>query len=209
MSLPSDFDLDQYWEERYSAGRGSGAGSHGRLAKFKALFVNNFYKNHSIQTHIDFGMDDGHQLSLFKPTSYIGVDVSRTLLKTLDNKFSGKRKYKFIHIDELQGIDRCDLASSLDVIYQLVDDTEYQIYMRRLFLYARRFVVIYSSNMDQGLPSQRIRHRRFTDFVMEHRPDWTLVQHLPNPYPHDPANPRQTSFADFFVFAAPGEMLRG
>jgi len=42
------FDSDEYWESRYKSGENSGAGSYGRLAKFKAKIINNFVSNNNI-----------------------------------------------------------------------------------------------------------------------------------------------------------------
>jgi hypothetical protein len=90
---------------------------------------------------------------------------------------------------------------SLDVVYHLVEDSVFDAYMRRLFESARRFVIVYSSNMDQDWPAEHVRHRQFTKWVEQHRPDWALQHTLKNAYPHDAADPEQTSFADFYVFA--------
>jgi hypothetical protein len=88
----------------------------------------------------------------------------------------------------------------LDVIYHLVEDDVFAAAVGTLFNWATRFVLIYSSNLDQAWPVSRVRHRRFTDHVAATRPDWRLLAHLPNPYPHDQARPDDTSFADFFIY---------
>jgi hypothetical protein len=69
-----------------------------------------------------------------------------------------------------------------------------------LFEASNRFVVIYASNADAAWTSPHVRHRRFTDYVQNHCPNWRLVAHCPNPYPFNPNLPDDTSFADFFVF---------
>jgi hypothetical protein len=94
-----------------------------------------------------------------------------------------------------------DLSLSLDVIYHLVEDSVFDAYMRRLFSFAWRFVIIYSSNMDRDWPSKHVRHREFTRWVENNRPEWCLLSVIKNPYPFDPSNQEQTSFADFYLFA--------
>jgi hypothetical protein len=64
-------------------------------------------------------------------------------------------------------------------------------------------MLIYASNVDANWSSPHVRHRRFTDHVATRFPRWRLRAHVPNPYPFDPAHPDDTSFADFFVYAAP------
>jgi SAM-dependent methyltransferase len=202
------FDSGRYWEERYRSGRNSGAGSYGRLAKFKAAFLNDFYKSQGIASHIDFGVGDGNQLSLLTPAFYTGVDVAPTVIERARERFAEFKNYRFLLASELEGVDRCDLSSSIDVIYHLIEDQVFEAYMRRLFLFARRFVIIYSSNIEGRPGAVHVRHRRFTDFVEANLPEWRLVKHVPNRYPYDPARRNDRSCADFFVFAARGEELR-
>ena len=45
-----------YWEARYRDGGNSGAGSYGRLALFKARFLNDFVRSENVQSVIEFGM---------------------------------------------------------------------------------------------------------------------------------------------------------
>ena len=54
----------QYWETRYRTGGDSGAGSYGRLAKFKAESINGFVRENGIHSVIEWGCGDGSQLSL-------------------------------------------------------------------------------------------------------------------------------------------------
>ena len=60
-------------------------------------------------------------------------------------------------------------------------------------------VIVYSSNKNQ-IWAPHVRHRRFTDWIETNRPDFKLVQHVPNRFPFDEEDPEHTSFADFYVF---------
>ena len=53
---------DDYWEERYSKGKNSGAGSYNELARFKAEVLNGFVQKQNIRSVIEFGCGDGNQL---------------------------------------------------------------------------------------------------------------------------------------------------
>lgn len=202
----SRFDTTAYWEARYRDGGNSGAGSHGRLAKLKARFLARFFKTNSITSQIDFGIDDGYQLSLVKPLRYIGVDVARTIVERMSKEHAGNPARLFLHVDDLEGVDRCEVGTSFDVIQHLVNDDDFEIYMRRLFIYSRRFVVIYSSNSTYKSKSSHILHRNFTAFISDYRPDWRLINYTANPYPFDPQSKRSTSLADFYIYAAPNEV---
>jgi hypothetical protein len=92
-----------------------------------------------------------------------------------------------------------DLSLSLDVIYHLVEDRVFHAHMEQLFAAGRKFVVIYASNFDRH-DARHVRHRKFTKWVEANRPEFVLIDAVKNPYPWDPANSDETSFADFFVY---------
>jgi SAM-dependent methyltransferase len=191
------FSSGDYWERRYRAGGHSGAGSCGRLAAFKAGVINGFVADNAIADVLDLGCGDGHLLSLLQVQAYVGVDVSATALAACAARFPGHR---FLPLATLDASARAELALSVDVIFHLVEDPVFTSYMHALFAHARRFVVIYSSNIDRAWSSPHVRHRRFTDYVADCRPEWRLLAHLPNRYPFDPERPDETSFSDFFVY---------
>ena len=194
------FNSAKYWEDRYSRGKTSGSGSYGRLAQYKADFLNKLIEDNQISSILDLGCGDGNQLTLLRDVTYVGVDVSDTVLSTIRARFADRPNCTFVHMNDLAQVDRLDLAMSNDVIYHLVEDEVFERYMRSLFGHARRYVVVYSSNHDKSAHSSHVRHRKFTDFVSKEISDWVLVQSEPNPYPWDPANSSETSFASFHVF---------
>lgn len=189
-----------YWERRYASGRNSGVGSYGRLAEFKAEFLNEYVLRNSVESVVEFGCGDGNQLGLAQYPAYIGVDVSRTVIELCKRSFKSDTTKLFITLGELPATDvASDLALSLDVIYHLVEDTVFEAHMRALFQNARRAVIIYASNETRPAFGAHVRHRKFTDWV-EQNTDWKLASTMKNKYPYDPRNPSETSWADFFVF---------
>ncbi len=185
-----------YWERRYRFGGNSGGGSYGRLAEFKAEIINGFVKERGIQSVVEYGCGDGAQLALAEYPAYVGVDVSRTVLKRAKRQFP---EHTFLHLSELPERLPTNLALSLDVIYHLVEDEAFEAHMARLF--DSSFVIIYSSNHDECGPAH-VRHRQFTKWVEDNRPDAKLLKHIPNRYPFDPAD-KETSLADFYIYASP------
>ena len=194
-----------YWKKRYAMGRDSGAGSYGRLARFKAEFVNQFVTEQDVDSVIEFGVGDGHQLSLAKYPQYVGLDVSETAIACCRERFATDTSKTFVcyepcDFDTNKDAFQADLALSLDVIYHLVEDSVFESYMRQLFTSARRFVVIYSSNRREPTVARHVRHREFTSWIDQHISGWQLKQHVPNKYPYDPRDKENSSFADFFVY---------
>lgn len=195
----------QYWEQRYARGGTSGPGSSGALAQFKAQFLNDFVAQHAIGSVIEIGCGDGRQLALARYPSYTGIDVSPTAIEFCKKRYAGQSEYRFFLAADRAAYNReYDLALSLDVIFHLVEDEVYELYMRDLFTLAKRFVIVYASNTEGRSAAAHVRHRRFTDWVAREAPQWLLIDYVPNPYPADPERPGETSFSDFYVFAPKG-----
>jgi hypothetical protein len=202
------FDSARYWENRYAEGRNSGAGSYNRLARFKAEIINDFVARHHVRSVIEFGCGDGSQLELAHYPSYIGIDVSPTVLAATADRFATDATKRFVHSSEVRPEHRAELALSLDVIYHLVEDAVFDEYMRQLFDSATRFVIIYSSNEDRVADSVHVRHRRFTDWIESHRPDFRETGVVKNRFPEDIRDPDNTSFADFYFFERDAEAIQ-
>ena len=188
-----------YWETRYAKGGRSGEGSYGRLAEFKAEFLNEFVQSHQVESVLEFGCGDGNKLKLAVYPTYLGVDVSPRAIETCRRLFSGDHSKKFVTANDYDG-DMADLVLSLDVIYHLVEDAVFENYMRQLFAAARKYVIVYGSNSSEMFAeSPHVRHREFTAWVAAKEPGWKLAGITPNRYPLG-ASGRETSFAHFLVY---------
>lgn len=196
----ANFNSADYWEQRYQQGRNSGPGSYSKLAEFKAATINRFIAENGVRSVIEFGCGDGSQLKLGAYPSYIGVDVSRSVLQSTRDIFRNDPSKTFIHSDDVAPDLCADLSMSLDVVYHLVEDAVFDRYMTQLFQAATRFVIIYSSNDDRRSDSVHVRHRKFTDWIERNRTDFRQTGFIENPYPENFSDP-ETSFADFYFFA--------
>ena len=178
-----------YWEERYAKGGSSGAGSHGRLARFKAELINDFVKTRQIGSLIELGCGDGRQLELADYPRYLGLDVSETAIRLCRRRFAADTSKAFCLMRAYTG-EGADLALSLDVIYHLVEDEVFEEYMTTLFQAAIRYVIIYSTNSDRNpwWRGSHVRHRHFTRWVEEHAPEWDLTR------------TEAGTFADFYFY---------
>jgi hypothetical protein len=202
--LPPFETSASYWESRYAAGVTSGVGSYDELARFKATVLNDFVREQGITSVVELGCGDGNQLSLSDYPVYTGFDVAPSAVARCVSTFKKDRSKAFA----LYGpttfssgyiAHRADLTMSLDVLFHLVEDEVFDQHLRDLFGLARRFVVIYSSNDEAPDIGDHVRHREFTRWVQQHRPDWTLVRHVPNPY----RGTVDGAIADFWFYGAP------
>lgn len=182
-----EFNSRNYWEERYQKKGDSGDGSYGRLAEFKAEFINDFVKKNHIQTVIEFGCGDGNQVEYFSFPKYVGLDVSSTSIKMCLDRFEDDKGKSFFLYDSYAfsdniGIFNSDLSMSIDVIYHLVEDGVFERYMKNLFDSSSRWVIIYSSDTkEQGrYQAKHLLHRRFTDWIKENRSSWKFHTKVEN-----------------------------
>ncbi|UVS82438.1 class I SAM-dependent methyltransferase [Actinokineospora sp. UTMC 2448] len=175
-----------YWEERYAKGGTSGAGSYGAKAEWKASVVNGWVAELGVTSVIDLGCGDGNQLSLAKYPRYLGLDRSATAIRMCIDRFADDPTKSFLRYDPVTLADqagwlRADLALSMEVIFHLVEDEVFEDYMFRLFDSAERYVVIFSNARDGGEMGPTERHRDFTKWIDDARPDWTLEQRVDPP----------------------------
>jgi hypothetical protein len=71
-------------------------------------------------------------------------------------------------------------------------------------------VIIYSSDTAVTDPSEpaHVRHRNFSSWVADRRPEWRLLQRIPNRFPvGDDGEPG--SFAEFFIYGHAGSRYAG
>jgi cyclopropane fatty-acyl-phospholipid synthase-like methyltransferase len=202
--LSPSFNSSEYWEDRYKLNGNSGAGSYNHFASFKAEFLNSFVRQHAVTTVVEFGCGDGNQLKLAQYPNYVGYDVINSSIKKCKELFAAD-KTKAFYISSDSSYTEADLTLSLDVIYHLVEDKVYQVYMKQLFNCSKRWVIIYSSNTDENNKTQpvHVRHRKFTDWISTYVPSFKLVSHIPNQYSLSEYG-INGSFADFFVFENQG-----
>ncbi|MDH3239924.1 MAG: class I SAM-dependent methyltransferase [Alphaproteobacteria bacterium] len=170
-----------YWEERYTSGGNSGVGSYGKFARFKADVINSFVEDNGIGSVIEFGCGDGHQLKLANYHRYTGLDISRNAIARCRDMFAHDESKTFLLMDAYTD-QKADLALSLDVIYHLIEDDVFEVYMHKLFDSATRFAIIYSSDIDEnkGYENSHVRHRKFTSWVKANIKGWSLKQNIPN-----------------------------
>lgn len=169
-------NLAGYWEQRYASGGTSGAGSTGDAARHKADVINRLLLTEEIASVVDWGCGDGVVAELIDPgVAYLGVDVAPTAVRWCVDRLSD-RGWAFL-LDR-PGVDvtaRAELALSLDVMFHLVDDGDFDRYVTRLFASATRFVLIHSTAYDDE-PVGHMHHRAFLSHILRTQPGWDIVQ---------------------------------
>jgi cyclopropane fatty-acyl-phospholipid synthase-like methyltransferase len=194
---------NEYWKTRYELGGNSGEGSYGKLAKYKAQFINEFVETHDINSVIEFGCGDGNQASLYKFGNFTGIDIVPACIEICKRRFSN-RKFVFMTSDvyrNSQDKNKFDLSMSLDVVYHLVEDEAYFKYIDDVFSASSKYCLIYSSNFalyDNKVA--HVKHRIFTEDVSARFPNWKLISNEKNPFEKSHDSIEYGSFASFYVF---------
>ncbi|MCC6459138.1 MAG: class I SAM-dependent methyltransferase [Saprospiraceae bacterium] len=183
----------RYWERRYARGGHSGAGSSGRLAQYKADWLNQFVRTQGVRSVLELGCGDGQQLLLAEYPAYRGFDIAPSALERCRRLFAADPSKQFDHYAPAHfdpTAVQADLALSLEVIFHLTEDELYQAHLRHLFGSARRWVVIFSADEAGESPFPHFRLRRFSADVPL---GWRLRARVPNPH-------RDISVSDFYLF---------
>jgi SAM-dependent methyltransferase len=195
---------EAYWERHYRAGGDSGPGSRGRLAAYKAGFVNDFVARHEVRSVLELGCGDGAQLALADYPAYTGLDVSATALRACVTRFADDPTKTFLPyapgaFADPRGLLRADLAISLDVLFHLVELPVFETYLQDLFGLARRYVLIYASDGPRDSTIGSVTDRPFTDHVRATQPDWRPTERVPNPHAWN-GDVATTTRSEFFVY---------
>lgn len=167
------FESSKFWERRYSAGINSGFGSYGEYAINKVLVINTLIQLLGIESVVDMGCGDGNISKDIKCLRYTGVDVSPSAIKECRRKCDESKE--FILLGGAVGV--CDMVISMDVIYHLIEDENFEKYMHDLFNASDKFVLIYSTDheLNESLNAPHVKHRKFSDYILREFPSWELI----------------------------------
>ncbi len=184
------FDSDLFWENRYKSGGNSGSGSYNKMAEFKAKVINNFIKEKSIKSVIDYGVGDGNQLKLINTENinYIGLDVSPTIINKCKDIFNNDftKSFKLCNEFDFNSV-IADLSISCDVIYHLIEDNVFFEYLENLFKSSSKYVIIYAKDENINHASH-VKFRKFTNYIQKQFPEWYLIQYIENIHKESPSN---------------------
>lgn len=190
------FDATDYWEQRYADERDAGPGSRGDHRRFKAEFLNSFVDKNGIESVVEFGCGNGVQVELADYPTYAGLEVSESAIEACSQRFAYDETKSFFLYDPHHFLNRgaiqADLVLSLEVLFHLVDDATFEKTMHDIFDAATKYVILFSSNHTESTPELHIRHRRFTDYVEEYFPNFSLIEKVENEY--------EERHSDFYVY---------
>jgi len=183
-----------YWTDRYKNGGNSGLGSYNELYVFKRDVINDIINKNDIKSIIDFGCGDGNQINEININKYTGFDIAESSINICKNKYNNDKTKKFYNYNMINNVDikLANLTLSLDVLYHILEDDLFIDYIKNLFNYSNNYVLIYSSNVN-GLKSNHIYSRKFTDYISNLFPNWQFIEKINQKYPN-------ISSADFYLY---------
>lgn len=176
-------DITSYWDNRYTTGSTSGAGSYGEESKVKADYVNNAIKENQIKTLLELGCGDGNQLSMFEIEKYIGLDISPRIITKCKEKFAEDKTkiFRVYDINTTELKEDYDMIISLDVIFHLVIEEAFKNYMGILFNDSN-YVLIYTMRNIKENQIKHAPHVKFRDinaWVEENIVGYELLDNTP------------------------------
>ncbi len=149
LEADSGFDYKKWWNDWYSANNGSGGGSRGVLAQFKADVINGFIEKNNVVSTVEFGCGDGYNLKMIQYKRYVGFDVSSVVIDKCKVMFKDdKTKSFYVYTPQSfvkNANDHVDLVVCLDVLYHVVNEEEYVKLLDDIFSYSSPYVILYTS----------------------------------------------------------------
>lgn len=136
----------EIWKKRPNF---SGDGSRGKLATFKADFVNNFIEENNIESIIDFGCGDLQNAKLLKVKEYLGIDIVHhahppdILAKQFNTIVS--------RFDEFSADKKADLCLCMDVLYHILEDEQEYLEktLNKIIECSKKYFIIYAQDSYQ------------------------------------------------------------
>jgi len=181
------------WESRYNNGGNSGNGTYNELYIFKRDIINDIINKYNIKNIIDFGCGDGNQIKEFNINKYVGIDIALSAINICKMKYKDDNTKSFFTYNEINNIkSQYDLSISLDVLYHILEEDLFIDYLKKIFNFSSKYILIYSSNYDDHTEGH-MHTRKFTNYVEKLFPNWVLNIKIKQIYP-------KKSSADFYLY---------
>jgi SAM-dependent methyltransferase len=143
------FAYKEYWDDRYKRGQNSGSGSYGKNADFKSKIINKLIDDYGCRDMVEFGCGDGNQMSLFTPISYIGYDISPTIIEVNKTKYSNLKHASFDVMDMNGEFDNMrDLSVCVDVLFHLTIEEDWMCLIDHVCRSAKK-IVVFTTNTEE------------------------------------------------------------
>lgn len=183
----------EYWNDRYRNGGDSGDGSYGKLAAFKAEIINKFIKDHKIDSIIDYGCGDGNQIKLIDCKKYVGLDISEVIIGFNLYEFKNDKSKQFIvhnPEDEIKG--NADLVICLDVLYHILDESEFIKSLKDIFQCSSKYVILYTNILNSDIKTaSHIKYRNIFKYLYK-VPNFKIIEIIKQKYPEE-------SYSNFII----------
>lgn len=177
----ADYEAAAYWSRRYLDGRTSGAGSEGDAAITKAEMIDAVIAEHDITSVIDWGVGDGVVLGHVKAkVPYLGLDVALVAVERLTARYGPRSRTKRFALAADAAREVRDLALSLDVLFHLPAQADYDLYLAQVFGSATKAVLIHATDHDGGRTARHVLWRHWTPDVVARFPEWRLAEAPPD-----------------------------
>lgn len=119
----------------------------------------------SIETAIEFGCGDGHQLGLIDYPTYEGLDVSAKAISICQAKFKTEpsKIFKVYNPQKFQIEKQADLVVCFDVLFHIVDENDFLKTLKDIFESAKKYIV-FTTNL-KPISSKHEPHIRCRDIM--------------------------------------------
>lgn len=174
-----------YWQREYQSGNGSGRGSSGEFATWKADVVNAAIHDHDVTTLLDVGCGDGEVASLIDVTRYLGIDVAPAAVEIARERNADDPAKHFEVWGEFSAFPAgmFDAVISLEVLMHVLEESLFIDTLAGIFASARELVLLQVPlvPMFEYQAGSHDRHRYLLPYLAEHVGRWALTEIIVHP----------------------------
>lgn len=131
-----------YWDNRYCAGKDSGPGSRGGYRKWKWKVINSVVKDIRNKTVLDVGCGDLQFLKKRKLNSYLGLDISPTII-TRNRKKRPDLNFGIFDVTENnKQLGPFQVVLCMDLLFHIMEEERFKNLLRNLNRWTGEYLFI-------------------------------------------------------------------
>jgi hypothetical protein len=138
--------FENYWDERYSSGGNSGAGSYGQELQKKLQLLSGL----NIKSISEIGCGDfnfgKHLMAMYPESTYWGYDTSDVIITRNKKDYP---QYNFLPSTDLPALPQADLVLCVDVLFYLLTDEELERMYQLLERLHTKYLAVTAYEYDQ------------------------------------------------------------
>jgi len=175
-----DFNSDKYRDERYKEWGNSWEWSYWENAIYKANFINEFVKSHSIQSAVEIWCWDWANLWLYRIQWYTWYDVSKKAIEMCDEMYKDDTTKEFYVNNENTELHQAELSLWIDMIYHIFPRAKREKMIDKIIEAWNKYVIFYTViNCQPRVEGSCMNDYNFIEYIESKWRKYTIEESTP------------------------------